>query len=211
MGDDIADLENGKTLADTIRLASTAVVVVDQAGVPFRRLWCLYEMASMPQDKMVLLSAGMQRRQLNSAIAAINCKKAECYKPTDRAIILGHIRAQYGGQSAAAAVAAAGATNAEDSGDASLLAAFDRTLRLRFMLEPLAFEQDIDALIGRSGGDDFSRLSELWDEAKAGGASVLHCVVANSGEVRSGLRWLVAPLSACRFFVQFAAAFRAVC
>ena len=45
------DLCNGATLSKSIKLATTCMLVLDKGGVPFTRLWCVFEPIEKPIEK----------------------------------------------------------------------------------------------------------------------------------------------------------------
>lgn len=145
----------------------------------------LYEMASMPQAKMVLLSSTLSGPGLSAAIRGIDSAGAGCFKAADRALIHGYIHSRFRRASVA------------DS-----LAALDRLLRLRFILRPLSQERDVDDLVEQSAADDFSGLEALVGEAeraleRAGGgdsAAQCHLILAGSGEGKSSIAARLARL-----------------
>lgn len=61
---------------------------------------------------------------------------------------------------------------------------FTRLLKLRFLLRPLRYDGDVDALLSRSSDAfDFGPLVRDLNEAGSGGTA-LACIRASSGEVR---------------------------
>lgn len=153
----------GEALEVPIRLSVEALVVVDSGGTTFTRLWCLFEMFSMPTEKMCLLRHGMTPQQLAGAVKRIDSANAKCDVLSDKPTIVNRIREKHGS-----------------------LPAADRALRLRFLLLPLSYEGDVEALLSRS--TDERNLTGLWEEAESTAAgSALFCVYAESGEVRAGI------------------------
>lgn len=61
---------------------------------------------------------------------------------------------------------------------------FTRLLKLRFLLRPLRYDGDIEALLSRSDDRfEFSQLARDLTGARSRGSSALVCICANSGEV----------------------------
>lgn len=165
-----ADLNDGQTLADTIDLSTECLVVVDRLGTPFTRLWCLYEMASMPQEKLCLLpSRDVSADDVSAAIRSVNAERAGCFVASDRDLIHRHIRERHGS-----------------------FAKFDSFLRLRFLLRPLDFQGEMRALLARAasggggggGGFDCAAVRRRAEAVAEAGRPGLLCVTAGPGEAR---------------------------
>ena len=76
-----ADLDDGQTLRKTIDIAAATLVVLDTHVLPFTRLWCLFEIGSTPQDKLVLLTHRFELRDIVSTFASIDVDDAKCDRP----------------------------------------------------------------------------------------------------------------------------------
>ena len=158
-----ADLHGGRALARTIDLVGETLVVLDKAGYPLTRLWCLYEMGSTPPDKLRLLTPGFREAELAAVFRAVDVKAADCYESTDKSRIQEHIVARY-----------------------ETLAAFQQMLRLRLLLKPTSYEADRDALLKRS--NDTWRFEELRTfVGSQGDESRLACIPGGPGEGKSTL------------------------
>ena len=87
--------KNGATLSKSIELANACMLVLDREGVPFTRLWCLHELASIPQSKLQILTHGFALTDLKSVIGKISADEAQS-QGDDREIIVPHIMKYYG-------------------------------------------------------------------------------------------------------------------
>ncbi|KAG2433437.1 hypothetical protein HXX76_008494 [Chlamydomonas incerta] len=125
------DLDNLRT---AIRLSQATLVVLDAAGTPLERVWCLYEfdktLALKGADALVLLTPGFSVREVASIFRAIDVDAAKATVLSDKAMILDDIRANHGSTEA-----------------------FNAKLKLRFLLDPLDCKPDMMALAARAGTD----------------------------------------------------------
>lgn len=151
-----------------------------ERALPVTRLWCLYEMGSTPQDRLQLVTTGFAERDLANAFATIDVDQAHCFDPQAEGLIRREIERRYGS-----------------------IAEFTAFLRLRFLLRPLRYDADIEALLSRSAdaADSgpvraFLRLggeapSPAADDNPAedhnNGLPLLACVLGDSGEGKSTL------------------------
>ncbi|KAG2487965.1 hypothetical protein HYH03_013405 [Edaphochlamys debaryana] len=130
------DLDNLKT---AIRLSQATLVMLDAAGTPLERVWCLYEFDNTitikGADALVLLTPGFSVREIASIFRSIDVDAAKATVLSDKAMILDDIRAKHGSTTA-----------------------FNAKLKLRFLLDPLDSKPDLLALAARAGSDP-----GVWD------------------------------------------------
>jgi hypothetical protein len=88
---------------------------------------CLFEIGSTPQSKLQLLTHGFQESELAERLAAIDVDAANCYDKGAEALIRKKIKEWY-----------------------TSIANFTAYLKLRFLLRPLNYDKDIQALRERS-------------------------------------------------------------
>ena len=169
-----SDLDGGKTLEKTLRLAAHTLVVLDRgAALPLTRLWCLFEIGSTPPEKLHLLTRGFAAAELCARFRALDVAAASCHDAADAPLffdsfIRGEIRRHHGSE-----------------------AFFEQKLRLRLLLRPLSYDADVDALLANATREAW-RLDELRgflrDGSSAGGdASRLACVLGSPGVGKSTL------------------------
>jgi hypothetical protein len=134
---------------------------------------CLFEIDSTPADKLQLLTHGFQESELASAFGGIDAGKAGCFDADAAKLIRGKLVKKRGS-----------------------VDAFTHFLRLRFLLRPLSYARDVEALQARSKGEQWNleELREFLEQqgpraaaGASGGRSVLACVTAESGEGKSTL------------------------
>ena len=157
-----ADLDAGNTLRETISLSSATLVILDKAAVPLRRLWCLYEIGSTPQDRLVLVTHEFSVPEIASAFATVDAETAACFDPGAEALIRSHICRRYGS-----------------------VRAFTVYLKLTLVLRPLRV--DVTDLLRLAPSAE--RLAALRDHAAkaAHSSSALCAVVGGSGQGKSTL------------------------
>lgn len=101
----------------------------------------MFEIGSTPAEKLQLLTPGFEQKDVAKAFQAIDVESADCFDPSAKALIRQEIAARHGS-----------------------IARFTSFLRLRFLLRPIVFDEDVGALLGRSGGGggawDFAPLRE---------------------------------------------------
>ena len=176
-----ADLHDGETLAFTIASARAVLVVLDKRTVPLSRLWCLFEIDSTPPDKLLLLTPGYTDADLSAAFAAICVDDADCFDPQAKEMIQRKIRERHGGS-----------------------LAFQAALRLRLLLRPTSYADDVTALLAHANSDAW-RFEELHaflllspTRAAGGDAALaalgeaeqaprLACIAGGAGEGKSTL------------------------
>ena len=81
---------------------------------------CLHELASIPQSKLLMLTHGFALSDLKAVIGKVDASKAEC-QGKDREGIEAHIVRHYG-----------------------TLERFNTELRLRLLLQPTSYQDDIE-------------------------------------------------------------------
>ena len=157
----MAELDDGRTLAETIETSSGCLVVLDAALLPVQRLWCLYEIGSCPEDKLELLApAGMPDAAIAQARGRIDAESANCFSPADKEMIERHIQAQMGS-----------------------LRELTERLQLRFTLTPLGYTADIHALNERRRNAPLKELDKYTRFAGAmPGLAAVICGGAGEGK-----------------------------
>ena len=159
------ELDDGRTLARTVETARATLVVLDKERViPLTRLWCLYEIGSTPPDKLELVTHGFAERDVTQHIRNIDAETALCFSDDDKKMIHGEIETKFGFGS---------------------LRRFTEELKLRFLLRPMGYKSDLDALKKR-GSTNAYRLDALRAHVRESGGRVA-CVVGGPGQGKSSV------------------------
>ena len=167
------ELDDGRTLARTVETARATLVVLDKERViPLTRLWCLYEIGSTPPDKLELVTHGFAERDVTQHIRNIDAETALCFSDDDKKMIHGEIVNKFGFGS---------------------LRRFTEELKLRFLLRPMGYKSDLDALKER-GSTNTYRLDELRAHVRESGGRVA-CVVGGPGQGKSSLSFRTAEMT----------------
>ena len=90
--------ENGEGLGEAMRLSSCTLMVLDRAGLPLSRLWCLYEVSLTPAGQLELLTHGSDVNHLMKVHDTFDVKDAQCFNPTSEKMIRAHIQEKFGSQ-----------------------------------------------------------------------------------------------------------------
>ncbi|XRB18787.1 EF-hand domain-containing protein [Pseudoscourfieldia marina] len=161
----MAELDDGKTLASTVETSRATLVVLDKERViPLTRLWCLYEIGSTPPQKLQLVTHGFSEKDVSQHIRNIDAETALCFSPADKEMIHGEITGKFGFAS---------------------MKHFTEELKLRFMLRPMSYESDLQALRERGQSNNY-QLDELRAHVKSTGGR-LACIVGGPGEGKSSV------------------------
>ncbi|XRB11979.1 EF-hand domain-containing protein [Pseudoscourfieldia marina] len=161
----MAELDDGRTLAGTIATSRATLVVLDKDRViPLTRLWCLYEIGSTPPQKLQLVTHGFSEKDVSQHIRSIDAETALCFSPADKEMIHGEITGKFGFAS---------------------MKHFTEELKLRFMLRPMSYESDLQALRERGQSNNY-QLEELRAHVTSTGGG-LACVVGGPGEGKSSV------------------------
>ncbi|XRB03834.1 EF-hand domain-containing protein [Pycnococcus provasolii] len=159
------ELDDGRTLASTIALSRETLVVLDKERViPLTRLWCLYEIGSTPPQKLQLVTNGFSEKDVSHHIRNIDAETALCFSPADKKMIHGEITDKFGFAS---------------------MRHFTEELKLRFMLRPMSYESDVQALKERGQRNKY-QLDELREHVTSTGGR-LACIVGGPGEGKSSV------------------------
>ncbi|XRB03262.1 hypothetical protein NFJ02_17g26160 [Pycnococcus provasolii] len=161
----MAELDDGRTLAGTIATSRATLVVLDKDRViPLTRLWCLYEIGSTPPQKLQLVTHGFSEKDVSQHIRSIDAETALCFSPADKEMIHGEITGKFKFKS---------------------MKHFTEELKLRFMLRPMSYESDLQALRERGQSNEY-QLDELRAHVTVTGGR-LACVVGGPGEGKSSV------------------------
>ncbi|XRA97499.1 EF-hand domain-containing protein [Pycnococcus provasolii] len=161
----MAELDDGRTLAGTIATSRATLVVLDKDRViPLTRLWCLYEIGSTPPQKLQLVTHGFSEKDVSQHIRNIDAETALCFSPADKEMIHGEITGKFKFES---------------------LKHFTEELKLRFMLRPMSYESDLQALRERGQSNEY-QLEELREHVTSTGGR-LACVIGGPGEGKSSV------------------------
>ncbi|XRB18567.1 EF-hand domain-containing protein [Pseudoscourfieldia marina] len=159
------ELDDGRTLASTIATSRATLVVLDKDRViPLTRLWCLYEIGSTPPQKLQLVTHGFSENDVSQHIRNIDAETAQCFSPADKEMIHGEITGKFRFAS---------------------MRHFTEELKLRFMLRPMSYESDLQALRERGQSNEY-KLEELRAHVTSTGGR-LACVVGGPGEGKSSV------------------------
>ncbi|XRB25467.1 EF-hand domain-containing protein [Pseudoscourfieldia marina] len=159
------ELDDGRTLAGTIATSRATLVVLDKERViPLTRLWCLYEIGSTPPQKLQLVTHGFSEKDVSQHIRNIDAETALCFSPADKEMIHGEITGKFGFAS---------------------MQHFTEELKLRFMLRPMSYESDLQALRERGQSNEY-QLEELRTHVTSTGGR-LACIVGGPGEGKSSV------------------------
>ncbi|XRB02980.1 EF-hand domain-containing protein [Pycnococcus provasolii] len=159
------ELDEGRTLASTIATSRATLVVLDKDRViPLTRLWCLYEIGSTPPQKLQLVTHGFSEKDVSQHLRSIDAETALCFSPADKEMIHGEITGKFGFAS---------------------MKHFTEELKLRFMLRPMSYESDLQALRERGLSNNY-QLEELREHVTSTGGR-LACVVGGPGEGKSSV------------------------
>ncbi|XRB14264.1 EF-hand domain-containing protein [Pseudoscourfieldia marina] len=159
------ELDDGRTLAGTIATSRATLVVLDKDRViPLTRLWCLYEIGSTPPQKLQLVTHGFSEKDVSHHIRNIDAETALCFSPADKEMIHGEITGKFGFAS---------------------MKHFTEELKLRFMLRPMSYESDLQALRERGQSNNY-QLEELREHVTSTGGR-LACIVGGPGEGKSSV------------------------
>ncbi|XRB20426.1 EF-hand domain-containing protein [Pseudoscourfieldia marina] len=159
------ELDDGRTLAGTIATSRATLVVLDKVRViPLTRLWCLYEIGSTPPQKLQLVTHGFSENDVSQHIRNIDAETAQCFSPADKEMIHGEITGKFGFAS---------------------MKHFTKELKLRFMLRPMSYESDLQALRERGQSNEY-QLEDLRAHVTSTGGR-LACVVGGPGEGKSSV------------------------
>ncbi|XRB15424.1 EF-hand domain-containing protein [Pseudoscourfieldia marina] len=159
------ELDDGRTLAGTIATSRATLVVLDKDRViPLTRLWCLYEIGSTPPQKLQLVTHGFSENDVSHHIRNIDAETALCFSPADKEMIHGEITGKFGFAS---------------------MKHFTEELKLRFMLRPMSYESDLQALRERGQSNEY-QLDELRAHVTLTGGR-LACIVGGPGEGKSSV------------------------
>ncbi|XRB25260.1 EF-hand domain-containing protein [Pseudoscourfieldia marina] len=161
----MAELDDGKTLASTVETSRATLVVLDKERViPLTRLWCLYEIGSTPPQKLQLVTHGFSEKDVSHHIRNIDAETALCFSEDDKKMIRGEITGKFKFES---------------------LKHFTEELKLRFMLRPMSYESDLQALRERGQSNNY-QLDELRAHVTSTGGR-LACIVGGPGEGKSSV------------------------
>ncbi|XRB01759.1 dynein assembly factor [Pycnococcus provasolii] len=159
------ELDDGRTLAGTIATSRATLVVLDKERViPLTRLWCLYEIGSTPPQKLQLVTHGFSEKDVSQHIRNIDAETALCFSPADKEMIHGEITGKFGFAS---------------------MKHFTEELKLRFMLRPMSYESDLQALRERGQSNEY-QLEALREHVTSTGGR-LACIVGGPGEGKSSV------------------------
>ncbi|XRB09285.1 EF-hand domain-containing protein [Pycnococcus provasolii] len=142
------ELDDGRTLAGTIATSRATLVVLDKdLVVPLTRLWCLYEIGATPPQKLQLVTHGFSENDVSQHIRDIDADTALCFSESDKKMIRGEITGKFRFES---------------------MRHFTEELKLRFMLRPMSYESDLQALRERGQNNKYE-LGELRDHVSLTG------------------------------------------
>ena len=144
--------------------AGTLVAVDFDNADPSGRAWCLFEWdhSLTHHGPSGLHFAGTTPWQLQAMVKAIDVEKATCFKPSDKTMIIDKVIKHHGST-----------------------AAFNMSLRLQLLLDPLSYKVDMKQLLHNSKGTEWrlERISD-WIHSRYNGPRAL-CIKAGAGEGKS--------------------------
>ena len=81
----------GEGLADTLRLSSGTLMILDKSGLPLSRLWCLYEIAETERNKLELLTPGSDLTHVMDIFDTVDVASAKCFDKNNEDMIRNNI------------------------------------------------------------------------------------------------------------------------